>query len=125
VKINADLVLRLRNDRSWSQEELAIASNLNLRTIKRIEKEASASLQSKKALASAFNIDVHDLDYEELPMLQELQGRKVSIALGTTDFNVTLKGKVIEINDAWLKLQTRKDVEYIRIDAITRIMASS
>ena len=125
MKINADLVLRLRNDRSWSQEELAIASNLNLRTIKRIEKEASASLQSKKALASAFNIDVHDLDYEELPMLQELQGRKVSIALGTTDFNVTLKGKVIEINDAWLKLQTRKDVEYIRIDAITRIMASS
>jgi len=125
VKINADLVLRLRNDRSWSQEELAIASNLNLRTIQRIEKEASASLQSKKALASAFNIDVHDLDYEELPMLQELQGRKVSIALGTTDFNVTLKGKVIEINDAWLKLQTRKDVEYIRIDAITRIMASS
>ena len=64
MKINVDLVLRLRKTRSWSQDELAIASGLNLRTIQRIEKEASASLQSKKALASAFEIDVHDLEYE-------------------------------------------------------------
>ena len=51
MKINADLVLKARKGKSWSQEELAIASGLNLRTIQRIESEASASLQSKKALA--------------------------------------------------------------------------
>ncbi len=68
MKINADLLFRLRNEKSWSQEELAIASGLNLRTIQRIEKEASASLQSKKALASALDIDVHSLDFEEDPM---------------------------------------------------------
>ena len=49
----------------WSQDELAIASGLNLRTIQRIESEASASLQSKKALASALDLDVQDLDYRK------------------------------------------------------------
>jgi len=70
MKINVDLVLRARKQKSWSQEELAIASGLNLRTIQRIESEASASLQSKKALASALDLDVHDLDYQEIQMRQ-------------------------------------------------------
>lgn len=68
MKINAELVLKARQQRSWSQEELAIAAGLNLRTVQRIEKEGQASLQSKKALASAFEIDVRDLDYEEIRM---------------------------------------------------------
>ena len=65
-----DLVLSARKQKSWSQEELAIASGLNLRTIQRVESEASASLQSKKALASALDLDVHDLDYQEIQMRQ-------------------------------------------------------
>lgn len=68
MKINAELLLRARKSRCWSQEELAIASGLHLRTIQRIENESSASLQSKKALASALEIDIQDLDYEEIRM---------------------------------------------------------
>ena len=68
MKINAKLVSKLRKQRSWTQEELAIASGLNLKTVQRIEKKATASLQSKKALASVFDIDVQDLDHEEKPM---------------------------------------------------------
>lgn len=68
MKINAELITRLRNEKSWSQEELAIGAGLNLRTIQRIEKEASASLRSKKALASALEINIQDLNYEETQM---------------------------------------------------------
>jgi transcriptional regulator with XRE-family HTH domain len=68
MKIKADLIVKLRKERSWSQDELAIATGLNLRTIQRIEKHASASLQSRKAVAAAFDIDVRDLDDEELDM---------------------------------------------------------
>ena len=71
MKINVDLVLSARKQKSWSQDALATASGLNLRTIQRIESEASASLQSKKALASALDLDVHDLDYQEIQMRQE------------------------------------------------------
>ena len=77
MKINADLVLKARKEKSWSQEELAIASGLNLRTIQRIESEASASLQSKKALASALDLDIKDLDYQEISMRQEWEYRVV------------------------------------------------
>jgi transcriptional regulator with XRE-family HTH domain len=68
MNVNAELIVKLRKERSWSQDELAIASGLNLRTIQRVEKYASASLQSKKALAAAFDIDTRDLDNEEVRM---------------------------------------------------------
>ena len=71
MKINRDRVLEARRQKSWSQEELAIAAGLNLRTIQRIEGEASASLQSKKALAAALDLDIHDLDHQEIHMRQE------------------------------------------------------
>ena len=68
MKVNAELIVQLRKQRSWSQDELAIASGLNLRTVQRVERHASASLQSKKALAAALDIDTRDLDDEEIRM---------------------------------------------------------
>lgn len=65
MRINADVVRDARKRKSWSQDELAIAAGLNLRTVQRIESEASASLQSRKALASALDLDIHDLDLQE------------------------------------------------------------
>ena len=77
MRINVDVVLEARKQKSWSQEELAIASGLNLRTIQRIQGEASASLQSKKALASALDLDIHDLDYQEIRMRQQWEYRVI------------------------------------------------
>jgi len=77
MKIDAELVLELRSEKAWSQEELGIAAGLNLRTIQRIEKEATISLQSKKALASAFDIDIHDLDFKELPIMKKYEYKSV------------------------------------------------
>jgi transcriptional regulator with XRE-family HTH domain len=62
MRINRSFILALRKQRSWSQDELAVAAGLNLRTVQRIERSGSASLQSRKALAAAFNVDVSDLD---------------------------------------------------------------
>jgi transcriptional regulator with XRE-family HTH domain len=79
MKINAELVIALRTKRAWSQDELSIASGLNLRTIQRIEREASASLQSKKALASVFGIDIHDLQYLEKPSVTKYEYKSVEM----------------------------------------------
>lgn len=65
MKINLELVKKLRAEKAWSQEELAVASDLSLRTVQRIEKNGSISLESKKALASAFGIKTSDLDIKE------------------------------------------------------------
>jgi transcriptional regulator with XRE-family HTH domain len=77
MKINAERVLEARKEKAWSQEELATASGLNLRTIQRIETEALASLQSKKALASALDLDIHDLDFQEIRMRQQWEYKVV------------------------------------------------
>jgi len=69
MKVNAGLIIKLRKRRSWSQDELAIAAGLNLRTIQRIESEASASLQSRKALAAALEIKVEELEADGVPMI--------------------------------------------------------
>jgi transcriptional regulator with XRE-family HTH domain len=81
MKINSALVLQLRNARSWSQEELATAAGLNLRTIQRIENEASASLQSKKALASVFNIDSKALETREVQTMVKHEYKTLNIPI--------------------------------------------
>ena len=54
-------------------------------------------------------------------MLEELKDKKVSISLGSTEFSVVPKGVILEINDSWLKLKTKKNIEYIRIETIFKI----
>ncbi len=68
MNVDAELVLKMRTARGWSQEELARVSGLNLRTIQRIENSAAASLRSKRALATALDLDIQDLDSKELKM---------------------------------------------------------
>jgi transcriptional regulator with XRE-family HTH domain len=79
MNINAALVKQLRSERSWSQEELAIASGLHLRTVQRIEKEATASLQSRKALASTFDVSIKDLEYQEITTMRKHEYKTVDI----------------------------------------------
>lgn len=81
MKVNAALVLKLRNARSWSQDELATAAGLNLRTIQRIENEASASLQSKKALASVFEIDIKALESKGSTVMVKHEYKTLNISI--------------------------------------------
>lgn len=61
MKVNADVVRRLRNERGWSQEQLAVAAGLSLRTIQRVEGEGVASRESRVCLAATFGIDLGEL----------------------------------------------------------------
>ncbi|PRO71647.1 hypothetical protein C6Y40_20845 [Alteromonas alba] len=54
-------VKSLRLPRHWSQEQLAQLSNLNVRTIQRVEKGEGAGLETLKSLASVFEISVDEL----------------------------------------------------------------
>jgi transcriptional regulator with XRE-family HTH domain len=60
MKINSDSIVDRRKQRSWSQDELATAAGLNLRTVQRIENEGTASLESMKAIASALQAKLQD-----------------------------------------------------------------
>ena len=59
--IDRERIVALRGKRGWSQEELAMAPGLNVRTIQRVESGASASLETRRALAAAFDVDLESL----------------------------------------------------------------
>lgn len=67
------LVHKLRLQRGWSQEQLAEISGLSVRTIQRIENGRSASLETIKALAATFEVD--------LPQLMEIKDKDMPISL--------------------------------------------
>ena len=54
----------LRQERSWSQEQLADLSGLSLRTVQRIEASNKAGYGSLRALALALDIDDSALELE-------------------------------------------------------------
>ena len=57
--INTKLLKQLRKQKNWSQEELAAASSLSHRTVQRIESLGNCSLESKRALAAALEIETN------------------------------------------------------------------
>ena len=61
------LVRKLRLQRSWSQETLAEISGLSVRTIQRIERGGEPSLETRSALAAAFDVDA-DIFAKEVEM---------------------------------------------------------
>lgn len=55
-------VRTLRQERGWSQAQLAEFAGLSLRTIQRIEKGQAPTMESRKALAAVFEIELQDLE---------------------------------------------------------------
>jgi len=68
-------VRQFRELRHWSQEQLAAISGLSVRTVQRVEQGDSASFDTRRALARAF--DLNDIDALNKPFLlptdEELQ----------------------------------------------------
>ncbi|MGX9418863.1 2TM domain-containing protein [Vibrio sp. RC27] len=59
------IVRKLRLKKGWSQEHLSQLSGLSVRTIQRIERGQSPSLDSQQALAAVFEIDISELQQEK------------------------------------------------------------
>lgn len=85
MKINGNIVKQKRLAKLWSQEELAIASGLGLRTIQRVESTDSASFETLKSLASAL-----ELSTEELTLGIKESSNYFNVQLGYTILSVLL-----------------------------------
>jgi transcriptional regulator with XRE-family HTH domain len=51
----------LREEKAWTQEQLADAASLDVRTIQRVEKDQTKSPETIQAIAGAFDVDVDRL----------------------------------------------------------------
>ena len=89
MQLNKNWIRQQRDQRAWSQEHLAEASGLGLRTIQRIESAGIASPESARALASAFNVPLQQFVVEKKP--QKVQGRlsRVTIVIALLASSLT------------------------------------
>lgn len=139
TKVNAQKIKEFREQRGWSQNQLADMANISLRTIQRMEKDGSCSIESVKSLAAVFEIDFKDLLLEEDSkkfegvdfLLRIEHGKQLADLIGGKhafdfDFELAIKDKdlieliynlfqnVSDYNDIW------EDIEYGgRTEAIT------
>lgn len=58
------LIQKLRLQHGWSQQQLADLSGISVRTIQRIERGQTASVETLKSLAAVFEIDFSSLNSE-------------------------------------------------------------
>lgn len=74
----ATYIKLLRDFRNWSQEQLGAISGLNVRTIQRVEQGQPASLDTRRALARAFEIEDIDIFNKpfSIPNEKALQAEK-------------------------------------------------
>ena len=72
------LVQKLRLQHGWSQQQLAEASGLSVRTVQRIEAGYPASTESLKSLAAVFEVDFLTLNPEQnmIPNASSLSGQQ-------------------------------------------------
>lgn len=88
MKISSAKVRRLRSERGWSQEQLALASGLSLRTIQRVEAEGNAARETQVCIAATFAITLAELgeefvDDKPLPLVALPPRYKVGGALAS------------------------------------------
>ena len=61
LRVDAERIQQLRTRSAWTQEELADKANLSARTVQRLERGESASLESIRMLAAVFGVGVEEL----------------------------------------------------------------
>lgn len=89
MKLKPSIVRQLREKRLWSQEELAHASGLSLRTIQRIESGSTASKETIKAIVAALEVTVEEIvlqdgDFEEYKHTQRADYLLIFLGLFVT-----------------------------------------
>jgi len=67
MKLSTQEVRRLRTERGWSQEHLAQAAGLSVRTVQRVEAEGTASLATASCLAATFEVSLLALQRQDGP----------------------------------------------------------
>ena len=85
MNVNAQKIKSFRKQKLWSQEELALACGVSLRTVQRAEGDSQASFETSKALAAVFEIDSDQL-LKANPHSQEY----INVQLGYTLISVIL-----------------------------------
>lgn len=75
MEVNAQLIKKLRTEKSWTQQHLADACGLSLRTIQRVERYGNASHETTISLSAVFEVDAKSI------MISEQEPQEIEVPI--------------------------------------------
>jgi transcriptional regulator with XRE-family HTH domain len=77
MKLDGEKIKKLRELRGWSQDQLASAAGVSVRTVQRAESDGTASRETKVCLAAALDVPHASLEaqFPDLPEARPLPAR--------------------------------------------------
>jgi len=68
MEVNAQKIKNLRTDKGWTQQHLADACGISLRTVQRVERYGKTSNETLMSLASVFETQQSEISIPEEPL---------------------------------------------------------
>lgn len=84
MQINPEQLKRERLRRAWTQQHLADAAGLSLRTVQRVERDGTAGLDTQMSLAAALDVTPEELRKPSEPQPRWALGPAAMIAIAFT-----------------------------------------
>jgi len=76
VELNSNKVKSMRASKGWTQQHLADACGLSLRTIQRVERHGAGSQETALSICSVFEVDIYDIQIVEP---EAVEGESINI----------------------------------------------
>lgn len=100
-KFKTAALIKMRGDSLWTQEDLAAASGVSVRTIQRIEKGGRPSVETWKALAAAFDIPSDKFLVSPEEIMERLGEDETAIKRAAIGVTVGCAGGLFGCSFAW------------------------
>jgi transcriptional regulator with XRE-family HTH domain len=95
MNINAELVKHQRTERNWTQQHLADACGVSLRTIQRVERYGYAANETVMALASVLQIEQSEIIIPDTAVVEVTPVNEGSASKAVTFMLTLLSGVII------------------------------
>lgn len=95
MEINAELIKSQRTERNWTQQHLADACGVSLRTIQRVERYGNAANETVMALASVLQIEQSEIIIPDTAVVEVTPVNEGSASKAVTFMLTLLSGVII------------------------------
>lgn len=98
MQLQSEIIKTVRDQRAWTQQHLADACGLSLRTIQRVEKYGNASQETALGLASVLEVELDELKMipnKNNAMFEKVDLRVQFLMLGIALFSGTIIGAIM------------------------------
>ena len=98
MQLNAQHIKELREQRAWTQQHLADACDVSLRTIQRVEKYGNASSETAMGLCSVLEVDMDSIKFipnKKTAVFQTINLRMHFLIIGLALFSGSILGAIM------------------------------